>query len=284
MTHGGTGLGLSIVRQYIQLMGGNITVDSTPGKGSLFLIDFPPEIGLESDIKRSRDEVHSNVVALAPGHPLYRILIAEDQRDNQLLLARLMTGLGLETKIANNGAECVALFETWQPDLIWMDRRMPIMDGLDATRRIRSLPGGDRVKIVAVTASVFKEQEPELRAAGIDEYVRKPYRFNEIYDSLGRQLGLKFVYQTDTTPPAEHQARVLSAEQLSALAPGLREDLGVALESLDRVRIDAAIARIHDTDPELAGTLWQLVDEFNYPHVLDVIQTVAGTSRPLETP
>ncbi|MEW6646729.1 MAG: PAS domain S-box protein [Pseudomonadota bacterium] len=285
MTHGGTGLGLSIVRQYVQLMGGNVTVDSTPGKGSLFLIDLPLEVGLEADIKRLHDEVRSNVVALAPGQPAYRILIAEDQRDNQLLLARLMSGLGLETRIANNGLECVSQFEAWQPDLIWMDRRMPLMDGLEATRRIRELPGGDKVKIVAVTASVFKEQEPELRAAGIDEYVRKPYRFHEIYDSLGRQLGLKFAYQEDTTEPAEQQpARVLSAEELSRLAPALREDLRGAVESLDRARIDAAISRIRDIDAELADILWHLVDEFNYPHILDVIQTAAGTSRPADAP
>ena len=83
----------------------------------------------------------------------FRILIAEDQRENQLLLMKLMADIGLDTRLAENGEQCVELFQEWHPHLIWMDRRMPVMDGIEATRQIRQLPGGKEVKIVAVTAS-----------------------------------------------------------------------------------------------------------------------------------
>ena len=104
------------------------------------------------------------VCGLAPGQPAFRILIAEDQRENQLLLMKLMADIGLNARLAENGKRCVELFQEWHPQLIWMDRRMPVMDGIEATRRIRQLPGGKDVKIVAVTASAFDEQRQE--AAG----------------------------------------------------------------------------------------------------------------------
>jgi CheY-like chemotaxis protein len=134
------------------------------------------------------------VTGLASGQPRRRILIAEDQRDSQILLIKLMADLGLEVKVAQNGEECIQIFQDWKPDLIWMDQRMPVMDGGEATRRIRELPGGEQVKIVAVTASALKEQEETFRASGMDDYIRKPYRLDEIYRNLETQLGLKLVY------------------------------------------------------------------------------------------
>src|SRR5665811_918942 len=96
------------------------------------------------------------------------ILIVEDQLDNQLLLAKLMKSVGFQVKVAENGEQAVGLFKSWQPQLIWMDRRMPVMDGLEATRHIRELPGGRAVKIVAVTASAFMEQRSEMLKADMD--------------------------------------------------------------------------------------------------------------------
>lgn len=144
---------------------------------------------------------------------------------------KLMTDLGLDTRLAVNGAECVRMFQEWHPHLIWMDRRMPVMDGVEATRSIRALPEGRDVKIVAVTASVFGEQRQELFDAGMDDFVRKPYRFQEIYDGLSRHLGVQFVYShTAATEPAP---AALTPEMLAVLPDVLCLRLREALASLD---------------------------------------------------
>ena len=233
----GTGLGLTITKQFVELMGGRIAVDSTPGKGSLFRVDVPIELADTADIPATKGEEAGEVAELAPGQPAYRILIAEDQPENALLLSRLMSAIGLEMKVAENGKQCVELFQDWHPDLIWMDRRMPIMDGVEATLRIRELSGGRQVKIVAVTASAFREQQQEMLAAGMDDFVSKPYRFGEIYDCLARQLGLKYVYRSQTavaqiapgTPirilivDDDHVSRFLTKELLGESSFMLRE-------------------------------------------------------------
>ena len=154
-------------------------------------------------------------MGLAPGQPDYRILIVEDQLENQLLLAKLMESIGFQVKVADNGQQGVDIFQSWHPHLIWMDRRMPVMDGLEATKIIRKLPGGKEVKIVAVTASAFEEQRTETLDAGMDEFIRKPYRANEIYECLSRQLGVKYIFSA--TEPATGTL-ALSAEMLAAIA------------------------------------------------------------------
>ncbi len=200
-SHGGTGLGLTIVYQFVQLMQGDISVESQTGKGSLFRVKLPLNEADEVDIKRLSGERHGAVAGIAPQQSSRKILIAEDQQDNQILLSRLMTDLGLEVKVAQNGKECIQIFEDWKPDLIWMDQRMPIMDGDEATQQIRALPGGGEVKIVAVTASALKEQEATLRASGMDDYVSKPYHFEEIYHCLEKQLGLTYIYAEEANEP-----------------------------------------------------------------------------------
>ncbi|QFY42253.1 response regulator [Candidatus Methylospira mobilis] len=270
----GTGLGLSISRQFAQLMGGDIGVDSTAGKGALFWVDLPVELVSAADV--FKPEKRGEVAGLAPGQPSYRILIAEDQQENQLLLGKLMTGLGLEVKATGTGEQCVKLFQDWHPDLIWMDRRMPVMDGDEAARRIRQLPEGQSVKIVAVTASVFSEEQQELLDAGMNDIVHKPYRFEEIYDSLARQLGIKYRYHAEVE---EHNIPVvLTPAMLAVLPAAVRQQLREALESLDSGRITAIIRQIGECDAHLGRKLSGLVEYFDYPAILNSLGRTADLS------
>jgi PAS domain S-box-containing protein len=266
----GTGLGLTITRQFVRMMGGNISLESTPGKGSLFRIDLPLVEAKESDIVKIEPAEMSNVTGLVPGQPDYRILIVEDQYENQLLLARLMESVGFQAKIAENGQQGVELFQSWHPNFIWMDRRMPGMDGMQATRRIRELPEGKKVKIVAVTASAFTEQRKEMLAAGMDDYVRKPYRAAEIYDCLAKHLGVKYIYEE--APEVQEKDVTLTLEMLNGLPEGLLGELKEALESLESGRIEAVIQRIATLDKTLTKKLSYLAANFNYPAILKVLQ------------
>jgi PAS domain S-box-containing protein len=263
----GTGLGLAITHQFIELMGGSIRVTSAPGKGSIFRVELPVEIAVEAAGSAYADETApEEVCGLVPGQPAFRILIAEDHRENQLLLEKLMSGIGLEVRVAANGEECVVLYSEWRPHLIWMDRRMPVMDGITATQRIRQLPGGGEVKIVAVTASAFQEQRQELLDAGMDEFVRKPYRIHEIYDCLAQQLDVKYIYRSSA--PAAEPPAALTAVELATLPASLRADIKAALESLDDDLTAAAIDKVRDHDAQLASTLARLAENFEYPAIL----------------
>jgi CheY-like chemotaxis protein/anti-sigma regulatory factor (Ser/Thr protein kinase) len=268
----GTGLGLTITRQFVELMGGSIGVKSTPGKGSIFRVELPVELAAEAHIRSLPAAAQTGeVCGLAPGQPAFRILIAEDQRENQLLLMKLMADIGIDARLAENGKQCVELFQDWQPHLIWMDRRMPVMDGIEATRRIRQLPGGKDVKIVAVTASAFDEQRRKLLDAGMDDFVRKPYRIHEIYDGLARHLGVKYLYRSNLPETGAETPATVTPAMLAVLPAPLRAGLKAALESLDSSLIEEAIAEAGKTDAGLASTLTLLTGNFSYPAILKAL-------------
>ncbi len=278
----GTGLGLAITHEIVALMGGAISVESTLGKGSIFRVELPVELAAEADLARRQEE---EPCGLAPGQPAFRILLAEDKRENQLLLLKLMANIGLDTRLAEDGEQCVRLFEEWRPHLIWMDRRMPVMDGVEATRRIRELPGGKEVKIVAVTASAYKEQRQELLDAGMDDFVCKPYRLQEIYDSLARQLGLKYLYRSRWPEETAAQAPVtLKPEMMMALPGPLYAELEAAVERLDSDRIAVAIAEVKKTDAGLAAILTQLAGSFDYSAILKALKAAKRIEPSIDKP
>ncbi len=265
----GTGLGLTITRQFVQLMGGHLTLESKPGKGSLFRIDLPLHEVKEEEIIKPKKSNQGDVVSLAPGEPAYRALIVEDQVENQLLLSQLLETVGIQVKVANNGKQGVELFESWHPHIIWMDRRMPVMDGMEATKNIRRLPDGQQVKIVAVTASAFMEQREEMFEIGMDDFVRKPYRANEIYECLSKHLGAKFIYEGLSID--EELPGTLTPDMFLMLPEALRNEMKDALESLENERIARVIKQVGIHDRTLQKTLTQLTDNFDYPAILKAL-------------
>jgi signal transduction histidine kinase/CheY-like chemotaxis protein len=267
----GTGLGLGIARQFVQLMGGSIAVESDPGTGSTFRIDVPAEVtDAPSALRASPGE--ERLAHLAPGQPACRILIVEDHAENWRLLKALLERAGFQVQVAENGAEGVQAFEAWRPHFIWMDWRMPVLGGAEATRRIRRLEGGREVKIVALSASVFQEERDQVLASGVDEFVPKPIQFDRIFECLSRQLGVKLVYdELPPTVPRDSEAG-LDRDAIASLPPSLRAEMEASLVSLDPERIAGTIRRVSVSDPALARALEPLAERFQYTTILRALQ------------
>jgi CheY-like chemotaxis protein len=271
----GSGLGLNISRQFMQMMGGKINVRSTQGEGSIFRAELPVQLAKDSDVAAEKDDP-GQVVALAPGQPEYRILVVEDKRENWLLLQRLLEDTGFQVRVAEDGLRGVEMFQAWRPHLIWMDLRLPVMDGLEAAREIRTLEGGSQVKVVALTASAFSQQREEVLAAGLDDFLRKPYRRGEIFDCMARLLGVRYLYrETPPVSPADPVA-ALRPEALAKLPEELRRELAEALIRLDNGHISEIIGRVSEKDAQLGGALAHYAKRFAYTQILNALEGSNG--------
>jgi signal transduction histidine kinase/DNA-binding NarL/FixJ family response regulator len=268
LTEAGSGLGLAISKQNTRLMGGEIGATSEPGKGSQFFVEIPTVVISKHTPAALRQ--NRRIVGLEEGQPHYRLLITEDQPENRLLLHKLLEPIGFELKEAGNGQEAVTIFEQWHPDLIWMDMRMQIMDGLEATRIIKNMENGKNTKIVALTAHALEEERQLILETGCDDFIRKPYQDMEIYTALEKHLGVKYKYAPERLETSERESTVESSE-LKVLPLILIKELSDSLNLLDEKLCLEVVDRIELIDQKLGIRLRGKIESIKYTELLAAV-------------
>lgn len=288
----GTGLGMSISRQYVRMMGGDITVISEMGKGSLFSFDIPVETVKAEAVSATCLSRH--IKGLKPGQPKFCILIAEDEEDNRSLLVKLLRPMGFEIREAESGREAVEIWKEWRPHLILMDMRMPVIDGRAATQHIRKAEEKMRKEeqntdhqsgtcIIALTAGAFEEQRTEALESGCDDFVRKPLDINEMLGKMKIHLGLRYIYEERKESQPENRKanrqKTPGSKELAALPADLLENLKQGAIRADLISISNEIGRIREKDERLADTLTRLAEDFDYDGILALIQEKEASSE-----
>ncbi|MGH8002225.1 MAG: response regulator [Brasilonema sp.] len=273
----GTGLGLTISQQFVYLMGGDITISSTLGEGTIFSFDIQCSTAEGAEVQTQHQK--RRVIALEPNQPKYRILIVEDKWENRLLLVKILATLGFEVREAENGQEGVTLWETWEPHLILMDMRMPVMDGYEATKQIKSHLKGQATTIIALTASAFDEERAIVLSAGCDDFVRKPFREEVLLEKMTQYLGVRYIYADSDESSASSSSQqekaesyVLNGKSLSIMPAEWIAQLHQAALCTDEKQIFSLLEQIPEESALLANVLADLVNNFRIDKIIDLTQ------------
>ncbi|MEA5576123.1 ATP-binding protein [Anabaena sp. UHCC 0451] len=271
----GTGLGLAISRKYIQLMGGDIRVSSRLGNGSLFTFNIPIQEANAQEIPIQY--LNCTVIALVPNQPEYRILIVDDAKDSRLFLVKLLSEIGFSIRESTNGEEAVKCWQNWHPHLIFMDMRMPVMDGFIATQKIKATPQGQATKIVALTASAFDEDRQTILASGCDDFISKPFQQAILLEKISQHLGLQYIYENDShlKSPQLNQQKISESELgslLLTMSSEWRKQLNTAAAQCSDEIILELIVQITSDNHILANTLRELTENFQFKKIMQLTQ------------
>jgi PAS domain S-box-containing protein len=261
--YGGTGLGLAISQEFVRLMGGEIGLSSELGVGSTFYFEIPVQSARTAYL--DGEKPRRRVLGLQPGEEI-RVLVTDDEPHNRGWLTELLTIVGFLVKEAPDGDVALALWREWKPQLILMDMRMPVMDGMEATRRIRAEAGGQEVVILALSAHAMEDKRREAMSSGVNDFITKPCAEGELLRKMQKYLGLNYLYaeddEQDSAPPAA--AHTSDLELSCHLPADIVAELRRAVESGEKQYLDRLIEKVGEIDGKSARLLKQLADNYEY--------------------
>ncbi len=260
MKAGGAGLGLTISHKFVEMMGGELTVTSQVGKGSCFR--FEALLKPAAEIAGGDKLASRRIVGLEPGTGPFRILVVDDAPTNRALLCALLRPVGFEVAEAINGVGALDVFAQWSPHAVLMDMHMPVMDGYEATRRIKSMEAGRATPVIALTASILEGSQTQIMAAGVDTYLRKPFRAEELFEVVGKCLDLHYVFADEPDKTLSHPNQMQAVP--IALPNELIQAIRQAVEEGDIDRLTMLIVQVEKLDSTKSCVLQALSDEFDY--------------------
>ncbi len=267
---GGTGLGMPISRQYARLMGGDLTLRSELGKGSVFCFEFEAEIRDKNELKIKTISTR-HVERMAPGQKPLRVLVVDDRDTNRDLLSRMLIRVGFAVREVENGYLAVEEFSNWQPDIIFMDMVMPGIDGCETMRRIRAIEKDVKIPILMVSASALVEDLNKAIEAGANGYIRKPFREEELFLEIERHTSVQFIYENserDEGTDTDRQEMPPASDWISQSVSELPDELaGRMLEAIKQGylnRLQDQLNEVRVLNSPLADYLIRLTDDFDY--------------------
>ena len=269
---GGTGLGLTIAYKQVELMSGELTVSSAIGKGSHFTLAVP----LQAAHARAEDRTAtdwSDARRLSPGCEV-KVLVADDVRENRDVLRQVLEQLGAQVQTADDGMEALARMESFRPAIVFMDVRMPRMDGLEALRKIRENTDWNEIKVVAISASVLEHERQEFLRAGFDGFLGKPFRFEAVCECLADQLGVEFERETPTASTEAAQRADWRDVELPATLLSRTEQ---AAELFNVTDLETCCQEMEQLGPEqraLAAHLRELRQRLDLDAIREILEQV----------
>jgi PAS domain S-box-containing protein len=275
----GTGLGLPISQRFVQLMGGTIRVQTALEQGSAFSFEIEV-LPVAASGRQAALHAHQVVKELAPGQPEYRLLVVEDQLASQQLLVHVLEAAGFSVRVADDGLSAVEQAKAWQPHLIWMDIRMPKVDGYEATRQIKAANLEPPPVIIALTASAFEEERNRVLAAGCDDFVRKPFQINKIFQKIAQYLPVNYLYKADSAAgsPCDQDELPVAVPSLPVLLKTMPQPWLQALQQAAIKGSDEQILQLtEDLSPEaivLSQSLIQWAQNFQFDAILELLQSL----------
>ncbi len=266
--HEGTGLGLAISQQFARLLGSKIEVQSRKGEGSRFTFKVAVEPVEEAAV--APIATPCKAARLQPGQPEYRLLIVDDQADNRRLLRQLLEEAGFVVREASDGLQGIEQCAQWHPHLVWMDMRMPLMDGYEATRRIKA--ANHQTVVVALTASAFEEERQRVMDAGCDDFVRKPFSEEDIFAALDRHLSIRLTCADDSASTEEPLPSI--AAVLAQQPEAWRQQLHLASTIADDREVQHLLTQIENEHAALARELSEWVRDFRFDQIISQLEAI----------
>ncbi|MBN2652510.1 MAG: response regulator [Spirochaetales bacterium] len=265
---GGTGLGLAISQRIVNLMGGSISAKNIEPHGSSFSFSIPILISDKRPIPIKKE--FKTIIGIAPSSKEITVLIVDDIKNNRNLIKSMISPIGFKILEATNGQEALDLIKVKPPDVVLMDMRMPVMDGYEASSKIKADKETREIPIIAITASAFDDQEHKVLASGVEEYIRKPFNPEELFDKLEQLLHIEYIYSSDLDS-TKKQRNDLKTQDLDILSINNVTTLKDSLLEGNSKKIREIISQISQESTAVATKIQKETENYNYSKLLQII-------------